>query len=95
MGRPGLHDNQGPSTLVGEGAGRQCWHSLRPLLSGTGVKVVERVQGDDHLDLGEWSCRHYPGSPKWQMGIMVAEGSWEEGQPRMPYAGKAPLHPSP
>ena len=32
-----------------------------------------------HLDLREWSCRHCPSPPKWQMGIMVPEKNWEEG----------------
>ena len=32
VGRPGLHDNQGPSSREGEGAGRQPWLLPRPWL---------------------------------------------------------------
>lgn len=52
---------------------------------GLGVRAVEgvgeRKGWDDHLDLGEWSCRHCPSPPKWQMGIMVPEKKWRRGRP--------------
>lgn len=34
---------------------------------------------DGHLDPGEWSRRHCPSPPKWQMGITVPERNGEEG----------------
>ena len=52
-------------------------------LSGPGGEASEGSRGrngrDGHLDLREWSCRHCPSPPKWQMGIMVPEKKWEEG----------------
>lgn len=46
-------------------------------LSGPGGEAGGGSRGrggrDGHLDPGEWSCRHCPSPPKWQMGITVPE----------------------
>lgn len=68
-------------------------------LSGAGGEASGGSRGrkgwDDHLNLGEWSCRPCPSPLKWQMGIMVPERNWEEGAAQCGICRRTPPPPLP